>query len=92
MVISKETIIFQGSLGVQLFPGRGGGSNCLFSIGTHITCDFPGGVRTPPPPLDPRMLIGTEVKILKTLLPTRGLGIMKRYLRAYILFMLNTVF
>ena len=27
--------------GVQLFPG-GGGSNCLFPIETHITCDFPG--------------------------------------------------
>ena len=34
--------------GVQLFPG---GSNCLFPIETHITCDFPGGVRTPCPPL-----------------------------------------
>ena len=30
--------------GVQLFPGGGGGgSNCLFPIETHITCDFPGG-------------------------------------------------
>ena len=63
--ISKKFIIFQGSIGgptlsrggggggVQLFPG---GSNCLFPIETHITCDFPGaggvGVRTPcPPPL-----------------------------------------
>ena len=27
--------------GVQLFPD-GGGSNCLFPIETHITCDFPG--------------------------------------------------
>ena len=34
--------------GVQLFPG--GGSNCLFPIETHITCDFPGGVRSPCPP------------------------------------------
>ena len=39
--------------GVQLFQG---GSNCLFPIETHITCDFPGGVRSrspvpaPPPP------------------------------------------
>ena len=38
--------IFQGG-GVQLFPG--GGSNCLFSIEIHITCDFPGG----PDPLPP---------------------------------------
>ena len=29
---------------------RGRGSNCLFPIETHITCDFPGGVRTPCPP------------------------------------------
>ena len=37
------------SRGVQLFQG-GGGFNCLFPIETHITCDFPGGVRTPCPP------------------------------------------
>ena len=50
--------------GVQHFPGGptfsrggGGGSNCLFPIETHITCDFPGGVRTPcPPPLDPHLV------------------------------------
>ena len=43
------------SRGVQLFPG---GSNCLFPIETHITCDFPGGVRTPcPPPLDPHLVL-----------------------------------
>ena len=35
----------------------GGGSNCLFPIETHITCDFPGGSgpSVPPPPLDPHM-------------------------------------
>ena len=27
-----------------------GGSNCLFPIETHITCDFPGGVGPPVPP------------------------------------------
>ena len=44
---------FPGGGGVQLFPG---GSNCLFPIETHITCDFPGGgVRTPCPPLDPHL-------------------------------------
>ena len=31
---------FQGGGGVQLFPG---GSNCLYPIETHITCDFPWG-------------------------------------------------
>ena len=44
------------SRGVQLFPR---GSNCLFSIETHITCDFPGGGGgpdpLPPPPLDPHL-------------------------------------
>ena len=29
---------------------RGGGSNFSFPIETHITCDFPGVVRTPCPP------------------------------------------
>ena len=60
----RESNIFQGGGGVQLFPGGGGptfsrgGSNCLFPIETHVTCDFPGGgvVRTPcPPPLDPHL-------------------------------------
>ena len=49
--------------GFQIFPEggggnffQGGGSNCLFPIETHITCDFPGrGVRTPCPPLDPHL-------------------------------------
>ena len=48
--------IFQGGGGVQLFPGRG--SNCLFPIETHITCDFPGGggwSGPPVPPLDPHL-------------------------------------
>ena len=44
-----------GGGGVQVSFSRGGGgrggSNCLFPIETHITCDFPGGVRTPCPPL-----------------------------------------
>ena len=61
-LISKKTIIFQGSRGVQLFPGGGGGggggggSNCLFPIETHIFCDFPGGGPDPLfPPLDPHL-------------------------------------
>ena len=44
--------IFQGGGGVQLFPG---GSNSLFPIETHITCDFPGGSGPPVPPLDPHL-------------------------------------
>ena len=39
---------FQWGGGGNFF--QGGGSNCLFPIETHITCDFPGGVRTPCPP------------------------------------------
>ena len=49
--------------GVHYFPGGGavqfflgGGVQMLISIETHIrTCYFPGGVRTPYPPLDPHM-------------------------------------
>ena len=63
MVNFKEIYHFQGSRGgptfsrggggVQLLPG-GGGSNCLFPIETHITCDFfagGGGSGPPVPPL-----------------------------------------
>ena len=46
--------IFQG--GSNFFQGGGGGSNCLFPIETHITCDFPGGSRPPVPPLDPHLV------------------------------------
>ena len=55
--ISKKSIIFQGSRGGPTFSRGGGsnffegGSNCLFHIETHITCDFLGGIRTPCPPL-----------------------------------------
>ena len=65
MVNIKETFhFFKVREGVQHFPGGptfsrgGGGSNCLFPIETHITCDFPGGgVRTPCPHLDPHLFI-----------------------------------
>ena len=47
---------------VHYFPGGGGrqtfsrGVQMLISIETHLrTCYFPGGVRTPYPPLDPHM-------------------------------------
>ena len=64
MVNFRKSIIFQCSRGgptfpggVQLFPGGGGGSNCLFPFETHITCDFPGGGGPDPlsPPLDPHL-------------------------------------
>ena len=61
-LISKKTIIFQGSRGgptfsrgVQLFPG---GSNCLFPIETHITCDFPGGSGPPVHPSGSALVFG----------------------------------
>ena len=46
----RNLSFFKVPEGVQHFPG-GWGSNCLFPIETHISCDFPGGVRTPCPPL-----------------------------------------
>ena len=53
----RNQSFFKVPEGVQHFPGGGGGgsnffqggSNCLFPIETHITCDFPGG----PDPLSP---------------------------------------
>ena len=54
----------KASEGVQQFPGGGGSSyfqgvgvQMLIYIETHITCDFLGGVRTPYPPVDPRMIM-----------------------------------
>ena len=45
---------FPGGEGVHFFLGVG--VQKLISIETHIrTCYFPGGVRTPYPPLDPHM-------------------------------------
>ena len=40
--------IFQG--GCNFFQGGGGGSNSLFPIEIHITCDFSGGGSGPPAP------------------------------------------
>ena len=61
-LFSKKTIIFQGSRGGPTFFKEG--SNCLFSIETHITCDFPGGSGPPaPPPLDPHLPCITECGI-----------------------------
>ena len=45
----RKLSFFKVPEGVQHFPGGsnffqgGGGSNCLFPIETHITCEFPGG-------------------------------------------------
>ena len=56
--ISKKSIIFQGSRGGPTFSGGGGGgvqlfpggSNCLFPIEIHITCDFPDPLSRPMDP------------------------------------------
>ena len=58
MVNFKENYHFSRFQGGPTFSGgRGGGSNCLFPIETHIACDFPGGGGPDPlsPPLDPHM-------------------------------------
>ena len=46
--------------GVQLFPG---GSNCLFPIENHKTCDFPGGggSRPPVPPSGSALVRGLKI-------------------------------
>ena len=57
--ITEKTVLFQGSIGVQHFPGGGGwGVQMIISIETHITCDFlgAGGPDPLPPPLDPHMV------------------------------------
>ena len=57
--IAEKTIpiLYKGSRGGPLFSrGWEGGVQMLISIETHMsTCYFPGGVRTPYPPLDPHM-------------------------------------
>ena len=52
----RDLSLFKVPEGVQHFPGGGvhlcpGGSNCLFPIETHITCDFPRGGPDPLSPL-----------------------------------------
>ena len=59
--LQRGSNIFQGWSNIfqgwsNIFQGwsiffQGGGSNCLFPIETHITCDFPGVVPTPCAPL-----------------------------------------
>ena len=63
----RNLSFFQGSRGGPTFSRGfqgGGGSNSLFPIETHITCDFPGGGSGPPspPPLDPHLASSTCLK------------------------------
>ena len=53
--VSRGCPTFSRGGGGPTFSRGGGGVQLLIPIETHITCDFPGGVRTPcppPPPLD----------------------------------------
>ena len=58
--LERGSNISKGEGGVQLFPGgptfSRGGSNCIYPIESHITCDFPGGSGPPDPPLAPHLL------------------------------------
>ena len=55
LVINLFYSLQSGSNGF-IYRGEGRGSNFFQGVWvskeTHITCDFPGGVRTPNPPLD----------------------------------------
>ena len=72
--ISKKISFFKVPEEDPTFPGGGGGgSNCLFPIETHITCDFPGGgVRTPCPPsgsaLGPHTFVEIDHEIISTVI------------------------
>ena len=73
----RNLSVFKVPEGVQNFPGGSNfshvGSNCLFPIETHITCDPPDPLS--PPPLDPHLRLqillwvisdghcGTRIKI-----------------------------
>ena len=54
MLFLRSQLILQKS-NVSTFSGKGGGSNCLFPIETHITCEFPGGPDPLSLPLDPHL-------------------------------------
>ena len=60
MVISKKTIIFQGFRGGPTFSR---GVQMLISIESHRTCDFPGGLPSPYPPLDPHMKVHLQMQV-----------------------------
>ena len=56
-LFQRKLLFLKVSEGVQLFQGgratfsmEGGGVQWVISLETHITCDFPGGGRTPYPP------------------------------------------
>ena len=64
--IEVQWVLFKENYNLPRLQGGGGGSNCLFPIGTQITCDFPGsGFRPPVPPLDPHMKTHSSDVLLK---------------------------
>ena len=69
MVNFKENYHFSRfRRGSNIFQGAPtfsrGGSNCLFPIETHITCDFPGGGGSEP--LDPHLEYTKKVVMVDT--------------------------
>ena len=57
--------IFQG--GGPTFSGGGGGVvQLLIPYRKYITCDFPGEVRTPCPPLDPHLRLSMVLSCIKS--------------------------
>ena len=105
LILQKSNGQFQRNLsffkvpeGVQHFPG-GRGSNCLFPIETHITCDFPwgGGGRTPCPPsgsalgfLEKSLKIKSSLKITKSLKSLEKSSISTIFHRTYLALFIET--
>ena len=89
-LISRKTVIFQGSRGVQHFPGGGGGSNFSFPIETHITCDLPGVVRTPCPPSgsafaeNVNTIFSVVLMILGVINPPKYVGIYESWITEWV--------
>ena len=66
--IQSGSNILQGGGGGSTFSSwrGGGGVQMLITIETHITCNFPGGGDTlpPPPSLDPHMILMTNGSLI----------------------------
>ena len=58
-----EKTTFEGSRGGPTFSRGGGGVQMLISIETHMTCDFPGGVRTPYPPSGRHLIVVASLHV-----------------------------
>ena len=81
-LLSKKTIIFQGSRGSNIFRGGGGGGGgcqLLISYRNPYNMIFSRPPPPPPPPLDPpmlqKLLTGTDTVHLLAILLSRGKSI-----------------